>query len=82
MKRFSKAQIVAILKEYEFGKNPKAICCEHGISSTTFYRWRNKYMVPLRSPREQAKQIEEMLIQNLRAQATPTSTIRVIRHLN
>ncbi len=41
--RFTEAQIVSILKEYEAGKKTTDICCEHGISVPTFYQWKRKY---------------------------------------
>ena len=41
--RFTEAQIVSILKEYEVGKKTTDICREHGISVPTFYQWKRKY---------------------------------------
>ena len=41
--RFTEAQIVNILKEYEAGKQTKDICREYGIAVPTFYSWRQKY---------------------------------------
>lgn len=41
--RFSETQIVRILKEAEAGRAVTDICREHGISSTTFYKWKAKY---------------------------------------
>lgn len=41
--RFTEAQIVSILKEYESGKKTTDICREHGISVPTFYQWKRKY---------------------------------------
>lgn len=41
---FSQEQIVAILEQAERGEQRiGAICREHGITETTFYRWRKKY---------------------------------------
>jgi len=43
-KRFTEAQIVAILKEAQQGdKTIGEVCRQHGISDHTFYRWRQKY---------------------------------------
>ena len=42
--QFSDAQIASILQEAEKGeKTIGALCKEHGIVETTFYRWRNRF---------------------------------------
>lgn len=41
--RFTEEQILAVLKEAEAGVNVQEICRRHGISSTTFYRWRSRH---------------------------------------
>ena len=41
--RFSEEQIIAILKEQETGMATADVCRRHGISSTTFYKWKSKY---------------------------------------
>lgn len=42
--QFSSEQIVAILQEAERGDRTIAqICRVHGITETTFYRWRRKF---------------------------------------
>jgi putative transposase len=41
--RFTESQIVNALKEHEAGRKADDICRELGISSTAFYKWRNKY---------------------------------------
>ena len=42
-KIFTESQIVKILKEAESGRLVKELCREHGMSDSTFYRWRSKY---------------------------------------
>jgi putative transposase len=42
--QFSQEQIVAILHQAEKGEQTiQAICREHAITETTFYRWRRAY---------------------------------------
>lgn len=41
--RFSDVQIMGILREAESGISVPLICREHGISRSTFYKWRSKY---------------------------------------
>jgi putative transposase len=41
-KRFTEEQIIKILREGENGKRIE-VCRRHGITETTFYRWRKKY---------------------------------------
>ncbi len=45
MKRstFSPEQIAKILKEFDDGKTVEIICREHGVSSSAFYKWRQRY---------------------------------------
>lgn len=41
--RFTEEQIVGILHEHERGAVARELCRRHGITETTFYRWRKKY---------------------------------------
>ena len=41
--RFTESQIVAVLKEGESGIAVAEICRKHGVSSATYYLWKNKY---------------------------------------
>jgi putative transposase len=41
-RRFSKEQIVRILREAEAIDNVRGVCRQHNITEQTFYRWRNK----------------------------------------
>lgn len=38
--KFSDSQILAILKQAEAGAPVPELCREHGMSSATFYKWR------------------------------------------
>ena len=41
--RFSDTQIIVILKQAEAGSPVPELCREHGISTTTFYKWSSKF---------------------------------------
>ena len=41
--RFNEPQILGILKQAESGIPVSELCREHGMSSTSFYKWRAKY---------------------------------------
>lgn len=41
--RFTESQIVAVLKEGESGIPVAELCRKHGVSSATYYLWKNKY---------------------------------------
>jgi putative transposase len=40
---FSDSQILAILKQAENGVPIPELCREHGMSNSSFYKWRSKY---------------------------------------
>lgn len=42
-KRFSEEQIIGVLREQEAGGKTADVCRKHGITNTTFYRWKAKY---------------------------------------
>ncbi len=41
--RYSETQIMAILRQAEDGIPVSELCCEHGMSNASFYKWRAKY---------------------------------------
>jgi putative transposase len=41
--RFTEEQIIGILKEHEAGAATADLCRRHGISGTTFFKWKAKY---------------------------------------
>lgn len=57
--RFSEAQIIRILKEYEAGKKAKDVCREHGISVATFYNWKKKFAGMDASQLKRLRDVEE-----------------------
>ncbi|WP_353718688.1 transposase [Dyadobacter sp. 676] len=42
-KNYSETQIVAILKQYEGGREAMDVCREYGISKATLFNWRKRY---------------------------------------
>ncbi|MER5174133.1 transposase [Thioclava kandeliae] len=41
--RFTEVQIMGVLRQVEGGVPAAELCREHGMSSTTLYKWRAKY---------------------------------------
>jgi putative transposase len=41
--RFTEEQIIGILGEQEAGGKTADVCRKHGVTATTFYRWKAKY---------------------------------------
>ena len=42
-RRHTEEQIIGVLKESEAGVKTAELCRQHGISETTFYKWKDKY---------------------------------------
>ena len=42
-RRFTKEQIIGILREQEAGAKTADVCRKHGVSSATFYKWKAKF---------------------------------------
>ena len=57
--RFSEAQIVASIKEFEAGKPAADICRSLGINKQTFYNWKNKYSGMETQDLRRLKELEE-----------------------
>lgn len=41
--RFTEKQVIAILAEQERGLSTAEVCRRHGISQTTFFKWKAKF---------------------------------------
>ena len=58
--QFSQEQIVAILQQAEKGEiTIEALCCDKGITQTTFYRWRRIYGGMNVSEAQRLKELEK-----------------------
>ena len=55
----TESQIVAILKEAEAGMPAKDLCCKYGIASSTFYKWKEKYVGMEASDVKRLKELED-----------------------
>ena len=65
--RYTDSQIIAILKQAEFGTPVPELCREHGMSSASFYKWRSKYggmdaslMAKLKELEEENRRLKKM----------------------
>ncbi len=56
---FSDSQILAILKQAESGVSIPELCREHGMSNSSFYKWRSKYGGVDASLMARMKELEE-----------------------
>lgn len=41
--KFTETQIVKAIKEHENGRNVNELCRELGVSTASFYKWRQRY---------------------------------------
>ena len=57
--RFSKEQIIGILREQEAGVKVSDLCRKHGISEPTFYAWKSKFGGMSVPDARRLKQLEE-----------------------
>jgi len=56
--RFTETQIVAILNEADAGVPVKDICRQHGISNSTYFKWKSKYGGMAASDLKRIKELE------------------------
>lgn len=80
-KRFSKEQIIGILKESNAGTPTKDLCRRHGISEGTFYRWEAKYADMDISEVRRLKDLEAENTRLKRIVANQALDIDALRHV-
>ena len=56
--RFTEEQIIRALRKVEGGQKVKDVCREHGITETTYHRWKSKYGGLSVSDAQRLKQLE------------------------
>lgn len=57
--KFSPLQIAKILKEFESGKSAQEISREYGVSTASFYKWRERYSGMSGQELKRLKSLEE-----------------------
>lgn len=57
--RFTETQIVKAIKEQENGRKAEDLCRELGISTVTFYKWKQRYGGMEASDVKRLKELEE-----------------------
>ena len=58
-KRHTEEQIIAVLKDAQAGISVQDMCRKHGVSDSTFYKWRAKYAGLAVSDVKKLRQLEE-----------------------
>ena len=65
--RFTEAQIVSMLQQYDSGMKVTDICRDKGITTATFYSWKRKYagmdaqqLKELKSLQEENRRLKQM----------------------
>jgi putative transposase len=79
--RFTEEQIIGILKEADAGAQIAELCRRHGITETTFYRWRKKYGDMDVSDARRLKQLEEENRRLKRIVADQALNLQVLKDL-
>ena len=81
-KRHTEEQIIWVLKESEAGAKTGELCRQHGISETTFYKWKDKYggltvneMRRLKSLEEENRRLKQIV-------ADQALDIRALKEIN
>jgi putative transposase len=79
--RFTEEQIIGILQEAEAGAEVRELCRRHGMTETTFYRWRKKYGGMEVSEARRLKQLEDENRRLKRLVADQALNLQVLKDL-
>jgi putative transposase len=81
--RFTEEQIIGILKEHEAGATTVDLCRRHGISGTTFFKWKAKYggleasdAKRLRSLEDENRRLKKLLAEQMLDNAALKDLVR------
>ena len=79
--RFTEAQIVGVLHEHEAGAKIAELCRRHGVTETTFHRWKRKYGGLQVNEAKRLKALEEENRQLKRIVADQALNLQVVKDL-
>jgi putative transposase len=67
--KFTETQIVKAIKEHENGRNVNELCRELGVSTASFYKWRQRYggmevkeLIKLKELEEENDRLKKMYV--------------------
>ena len=81
-KRRTEEQIIGVLKESEAGMKTSELCRKHGISETTFYKWKDKYGGMTVSDARRLKGLEDENRKLKHIVAELTLDVRALKEIN
>jgi putative transposase len=81
-KRKTEEQIIAVLKESEAGVKTSDLCRNHGISETTFYKWKDKFGGMTVSEARRLKGLEQENSRLKQIVADQALDIRALKEVN
>lgn len=79
--RFTDEQIVGILRQGDAGASIAEICRRHGITNTTYYRWKRKFGGMDASEAKRLRQLEDENRRLKRMVADQALNIQVLNEL-
>ncbi len=81
-KRKTEEQIIAVLKESEAGMKTSDLCRKHGISETTFYKWKDKFGGMTVSEARRLRSLEQENGRLKQVVADLTLDVRALKEIN
>ena len=79
--RFTEAQIIAVLHEWDAGAKPTELVRRHGVTEQTLYRWKKKYGGMQVAEAKRLKALEEENRQLKRLVADQALNLQVVKDL-
>ncbi len=81
-KRHTEEQIIGVLKESEAGMKTSELCRKHGISETTFYKWKDKFGGMTVSDARRLRSLEDENRKLKHIVAELTLDVRALKEIN